>query len=171
MNQNRLRRYTVALIQFIIFAVLLLLHYSGALRISAIRANPIALIPFLVAFSFFNDEWVCAFTGMAVGIFMDAASSQFSLFHTVLMFLIGLASCLIVHHLFNNNVFGAVALSVISTLFYFLLRWIFFHTVGSNIEDSVFYLMYYALPSVIYTNVFIVPFYYLQKKLNKIKIG
>lgn len=171
MNENRLRRYCVALIEFIIFATLLLLHYSGAFHITVLRANPVALIPFLVTFSFFNEEWASAFAGMAVGFFMDAVSSKYSLFHTVIFFFIGLLSCLIIHHLFNSNVFSAIALSLISTLFYFVLRWIFFHAVGGSIEDSVFYLMYYALPSVIYTNIFTVPFYYLQRKLNTIKIG
>lgn len=171
MNQNRLRRYTVALIEFLIFAILLLLHYSNAFHITALRANPIALIPFLVTFAFYNEEWASAFSGMAVGFFMDAVSSKFSLFHTVIFFFIGLLSCLIVHHLFNNNIFSAIALSLIMTLLYFLFRWIFFHAVGDSIEDNVFYLMYYALPSVIYTNIFAVPFYYLQRKFYNIKIG
>ena len=105
MNENRLRRYTVALIEFMIFAILLLLHYSGAFHIYALRANPIAVIPFLVTFSFFNEEWESAFAGMTVGFFMDAVSSSFSFFHTVVFFLIGLISCLIIHHLFNDNVF------------------------------------------------------------------
>lgn len=165
MNENRLRRYTVAIIEFMAFAILLLLHYSGVFHIGDMRANPIALIPLLVTFSFYNEEWASAFTGMAVGIFMDAVSSTFSLFHTVVFFFIGLLSCLIIHHLFNNNVFSAIALSVMATLVYFLLRWIFFHAVDGGIEDSVFYLMYYALPSVIYTNIFTVPFYYIQRKL------
>lgn len=171
MNQNRLRRYTVALIEFIIFAILLLLHYSGALHITVLRANPIIIIPFLVAFSFFNEEWASAFAGMAIGVFMDSTSSQYSLFHTVLLTLIGLFVCLTVHHLFNNNVRSAIALSLISTLLYFIMRWLFFHAVGGSADDSIFYFMHYALPSVIYTNLFIVPFYYLQRKLYKIKIG
>lgn len=171
MNQNRSRRFAVALIEFIIFATLLLLHYSGAFRISAFRANPIALIPFLVAFSFYHEEWVSAFVGLTVGIFMDAVSAQWSLFHTTVFMLIGLSSCLIIRHLFNDNVRSSIALSLIATLFYFILRWIFFHAISESTTDSALYLMYYALPSVIYTNIFIVPFYYLEKKLYKIKIG
>ncbi len=171
MNQNRSRRYLVALLNFIIFAILLLAHYSGAFQISAIRANPVTLIPFLVAFSFFNEEWASAFTGMAVGIFMDCSVTRFSFFNTVVIMLIGLFSSLIVRHLFNNNLRSAIALSLIATLFYFVLRWILFHAVGGSIEDSIFYLMYYALPSVIYTALFIIPFYYLQKKFYEIKTG
>ena len=171
MNKNHSRRFFVALIELIIFATLLLIHYSGTFKITAIRANPITVIPFLVAFSFFNEEWASAFTGMLVGIFMDSSSSQYSLFHTTIFMLIGLFSCLIIHYLFNNNVRSAIALSLLATLFYFLMRWVFFHAFSSSAYDSVFYLMHYALPSVIYTNIFIVPFYYLQKKLYNIKIG
>lgn len=171
MNKNRSRRFAVALIEFFVFATLLLIHYSATFKITAIRANPITVIPFLVAFSFFNEEWASALTGMAVGFFMDSSASQYSLFHTTLFMLIGLSSCLIVHYLFNNNIRSAIALSLLATLFYFLMRWLFFHAFSSSTYDSVFYLMHYALPSVIYTNLFIVPFYYLQRKLYNIKIG
>ena len=169
MNQNRLRRYAVALTEFIIFAVLLLLHYSGALHITVLRANPITVIPFLITFAFFNEEWVSAIVGMTVGIFMDSASAQYSLFHTVLLMLLGLTVCLTVRHLFNNNVRSAIALSLLATLLYFIMRWIFFHAVGGSMEDSIFYFMHYALPSVIYTNLFAIPFYYLQKKLYSVR--
>lgn len=171
MNSNRSRFYLVAILEFIIFAFLFLLHYSQALHISVIRANPITLIPFLVAFSFFNEEWVCAIVGMVVGIFMDSSSAKFSLFHTTVLMLIALFAALTVHYLFNNNLRSAIALSLLATLFYFLLRWLFFHAVSGSIEDSLFYLLYYALPSVVYTNLFIIPFYYLQKKFHKIKTG
>ena len=162
MNQNRSRRFVVAIIEILIFATLLLLHYSGAFKITSIRSNPVTVIPFLVAFSIFNEEWASAFTGMAVGIVMDSSASQYSFFHTTIFMLIGLSSCLIIHYLFNNNVRSAIALSLLATLFYFLMRWLFFHAFSSSSYDSVFYLMHYALPSVIYTNLFIVPFYYLQ---------
>ena len=163
MNQNRSRRFVVAIIEILIFATLLLLHYSGAFKITSIRSNPVTVIPFLVAFSIFNEEWASAV--------MDSSASQYSFFHTTIFMLIGLSSCLIIHYLFNNNVRSAIALSLLATLFYFLMRWLFFHAFSSSSYDSVFYLMHYALPSVIYTNLFIVPFYYLQKQLHKIKIG
>lgn len=171
MNQNRSRQYLVAILNFLSFAVLLLLHYSNAFHINAIRANPITLIPFLVAFAYFNEEWVSALTGMAVGIFMDSLAARFSFFHTVLLMFIGLSASLVAHHLFNNNLKSAIALSLIATLFYYILRWLFFYVVDASVDDSTFYIMYYAFPSVIYTNVFIIPFYYLQRKFYNIKTG
>ena len=145
------------MLNFIAFTILLLLHYTNAFHITTLRANAITLVPFLVAFAFFNEEWVSAFTGMAVGIFMDSSSAYFSFFHTVLLMLIGLSASLIAHHFFNNNVKSAVAFSLIATLFYYGFRWLFFYAIDSSVSDSAFYLMYYALPSVIYTNIFIIP--------------
>ena len=167
MTKNRSGQLS-AIINVVIFAVLLLLHFCEAFRITALRANPVTVIPMLVAFSFFNEEWVSTLTGMTVGFFMDSSAARFSIFHTIVLALIGLFATLIVRYLFNNNVKSAIMLSLIATLFYFVLRCIFFHIIGGNIKDSLFYLMYYAFPSVIYTNLFIIPFYYLQKKLHSI---
>ena len=118
----------------------------------------------------FNEEWVSAFTGLAVGIFMDSSSSKFSIFHTVIFMFIGLAVSFTVHYLFNNNFRSAIALSLLASLFYFVARWIFFHAIGGVASDSIYYLMQYAFPSAIYTALFIIPFYFLQKKLYS-KIG
>ncbi|MBR4073737.1 MAG: hypothetical protein IKK24_07320, partial [Clostridia bacterium] len=141
--------YGVAFLNFLIFAILFLLHFTGAFRISTLRANAFALIPFLTAFSMFNREWVSALTGLAVGIFTDSSSANFNMFHTVTFMFIGLAVSFTVHYLFNNNFRSAVALSLLSSLFYFVLRWILFHAIGGAVADSIYYLMQYALPSVI----------------------
>ncbi len=170
-SKNRSKSFGIFLLNFLILAVLFILHYTKAFQIGSIRANPITVIPFLVAFSMFNEEWAAAFTGMATGIFMDSSSAAAGGFHTVVLGLIGLAVSFIVHYLFNNNLRSAIALSLLAALFYFVLRWLFFHAIGGNTDDSIYYLMQYALPSVLYTSIFIFPFYYLQKKFYKIKIG
>lgn len=170
-SKNRSKSLLVALLNFLIFAFLFILHYTKAFQIGNLKANPVSIIPFLVAFSMYNEEWAAAFTGMAIGIFMDSTSVAADGFHTLVLGIIGLTVAFIVHYLFNNNLRSAIALSLLASLFYFVLRWLFFHAIGGNIDDSIYYLMQYALPSVLYTSIFIFPFYYLQRKFYQIKIG
>lgn len=168
---QRSRHYCITLVNILLFSVLFLLHYSGIFTLQIFHANPIVLIPCLVAFSMFSEEWVAAFTGMIVGIFMDSVASGSYGFNTILFMLLGVATSFTVHYLFNSNIRSAIMLSLCASLIYFLTRWLVFHTIGDSISNSIFYLLRFGLPSVIYTNLFIVPLFYLQRKFYKIKIG
>lgn len=163
------KHYGVSLLNFLLFCLLFLLHYSGILTIRALHATPVLLLPCLVAFSMFCEEITATFAGFAAGIFMDSVSSGSSCFHTVVFLLIALFVSFTVHFLFNNNIRSAILLSLLATLIYYLLRWLIFYTLGGNVTDSLRYLLQFALPSVIYTNLFIVPFYYLQRKFSRIR--
>ena len=66
----------------------------------------------------------------------------------------------------DRNLRSAVLLSFLLTLFYFVLRWLIFYAFTVSAQDNLTYLLHYAFPSVIYTNVFIFPFYFLYKKLG-----
>ena len=57
-------------------------------------------------------------------------------------------------------------LSFLLTLIYFILRWLIFYAFTVGAQDNLTYLLHYAFPSVIYTNIFIFPFYFLYKKLG-----
>ena len=157
----------VAFLQFLMFSFLFTLHYSGLLTIHSFHATPSILLPFLIAFCMFSQELPAALTGMLVGIFMDAFSSGGSYLHTILFFIIGCTVSVLVHYLLNNNFRTSIMLSLIASLLYYSLRWFFIYALKSDITDSTGYLMQYALPSVIYTNLFIVPFYFLQSYINK----
>ena len=52
-----------------------------------------------------------------------------------------------------------------SFLIYFLLMWLFFYGIGKGAEQSAYYLFRIAVPSAVYTAVFIFPFYYLERTL------
>lgn len=168
MNKPK-RHWGIAILQLVMFTFLFLLHYSGLLSISSLHANPLILLPFLVAYCMFAQELSAALSGMLVGIFMDAFSSSGSYFHTILFFIIGCTVSVLVHYLLNNNFRTGIMLSLVATLFYFALRWLFFHAFTEDITNSAGYLMRYALPSVIYTNLFIIPFYFLQSFINRRK--
>lgn len=163
------KHYGISLLNFLLFCLLFLLHYSGIFTIRFLHATPLLLLPYLVAFSMFCEEIAAAFAGLATGIFMDSVTSGSSCFHTVVFLLIGLFVSFTVHFLFNNNIRSAVLLSLLATLVYYLLRWLIFYTIGQTVADSLRYLLQFALPSVIYTNLFIIPFYYLHRRFFRIR--
>lgn len=154
------------ILRIIIIIVIFFIQNLGVLSIKSLHANPILILSYLVAFSMFSEETVGAFTGLAIGIFLDAFSSSGFLFHTVILFFVGLAVSITLHYLLNNNIRCAIMLSILASLLYYVLRWLFYHSFSVSSYDSTGYLMQYALPSVIYTSIFIIPFYYLEKYLN-----
>ena len=166
MRKSRKYRYFTAL-QVLIFAFLLLTHYTGPARLAVAGALPLLVLPMLCAFSMFHDEMVSAFTGLTIGILMDSVAARSVCFNAIMMFLISLAVSLITRLLFNNNIRAALALGIIGSLFYFLVRWAVFFAFYETAAGNMTYLTRFALPSAIYTAAFLVPFYYLQRLLYR----
>lgn len=163
------RKAVAAAIELLLAAILYLLHYTDLIHISVFGAKPMILLPFLVAYAMHRDELNAAVAGLLTGFFADGAASGTSFLHTFFFFIICFAIALSLHYLFNNNLKTAVMLSVTSAIFYYFLRWICFFAF-SGAENSIDYLMQYALPSVIYTSLFIVPFYFLQRAIFRFRI-
>ena len=169
--KNRARVISVAFLNIIFFSLLIIIHNTGGILPEGFRANTISVLPLLIAFSMFNKEWVSTVTGMVAGFFMDSVTAQTSSFHTIIFMIIALFVSFSVKYLFNNNFKTSIMLSITLSIFYFLMRWLFFHAFTSSAQDSVLYFMYYAMPSILFTSIFIIPFFFLQKKLDQIKIG
>ena len=147
------------------FAVFIGFQYNGILSIKILTANPMLPLALLVSCCMFSSEITSALTGLIAGIFVDCVASTPTGFNAILFMLISLAVSLISKHLFNNNVFAAFALSLMCSICYFLIRWIFCLAFSLQFTENLTYLMHYALPSCVYTAALTVPLYFLEKYL------
>ncbi len=168
MSRMTKRNYFAALINAMLIALLFLMHYSNLPDISIYNISPMILLPFAVSLSMFYDELGATVSCTVIGIFADSASISSSYFHTFFFFLLGFGVSLMMHYMLNNNIRCAVMLAVVLSAAYFVLKWAFFYAF-SGLNNSVEYLMQYALPSVLYTAAFIIPFYYLQRAIFRFK--
>ena len=157
----------INVIKILIFFFALLFYYTGILPLTIKGATPMLILPIITAFSFFHSPLCCALTGLACGIFMDSCALGSFCFNAIALMLIGLFVSLASNNLFNKNIFAAAVLSLITAAVYFILLWLVFHTNDESFSDSLIYLLKYALPSAIYTALFILPFYYLFRYFNK----
>ena len=165
---NKLRSHLLPLsVNLALFFILYIAHYSGIFSIKIMNANPLTPLALLVAVCMFSKETTAAFTGLTLGIFMDAVSSDSSVIYTVTLFIAALAVALTVHYYFNNNIRSAITLCILACVFVFLVRWFFFHALQSSLDTSLKHLLYYVIPSIIYTSVFVIPFYYLEQLLHR----
>lgn len=161
------RHIGIFFINLAIFILLLILHFSGVTAVKISGASPLLIIPLLTAFSMFFDELYAAFTGLAAGICMDAFTSGTYCFNALSLMLLGLAVSFTVHYLFNRNIRSALVLSLFCCAVYYFLRWLCFYAFGSGAEDSFLYLFRYGFPSAVYSALFVVPFYFLERFFYK----
>lgn len=164
---SRKSTFKLRLINIALFAVLIFIQYNNVFSIKIANANPLLPIALLVTMSMFCSELTAAISGLIVGIFMDTVAATPEGFNSITLMLLTLAASLIVRHLFNNNIFSAAALCAICSVAYFLLRWIICYAFSMSISENLTYLMQTIFPSVLYTVLFAVPFYYLEKFLYK----
>ncbi len=157
--------FLLRFINILLFSVAIIFQYNGVFSIKIATANPIIPLALTVACCMFSSEITSAFTGLIVGIFIDSVSSTPQGFNAVVFMITAVAVSLIAKHLFNNNVFAAVSLCFLSSVFYFLMRWLFCYAFSLSLTESLTYLMRFALPSAVYTAVFMIPLYFLEKFL------
>lgn len=164
---DRKKVFILRLINTLIFATVITFQYNSVFSLKIQTANPMIVLALLVCISIFSSQQTAAFAGMITGIFVDCVSAAPSCFHTIVFLILGLAVSLAAHHLFNSNIFAACTLCFLSGIIYYLLRWVFNYAFSLSFTESITYLMRTAIPSALYTTVFIIPFYYLEKHLYK----
>ena len=157
-------------LNILIFFIAVLFYYTNAFSFSIKGVTPLLVLPLLTAFSLFHTPLTCAVTGVLCGIFMDACMVGSYCFNAIVLLLIGVFVSVASSNLFNKNVQSACVLSLITSALYFILQWLFFHTDNVNLTDNLIYLLKYAFPSVIFTSIFIFPFFYLYKHFNKLQV-
>ena len=163
---NEKHSVKAAVISFFLFALLFLLHYFDGRSRSRKTATPIVFLLFLCVFSLSPPPAPPPATGLVLGVCMDSAASGTLCFNAIVLMLSAALVSASSSRLFNRNLRSAVLLSFLLTLLYFVLRWLIFYAFTVSAQDNLTYLLHYAIPSVIYTNIFIFPFYFLYKKLG-----
>ncbi|MBQ7725686.1 MAG: hypothetical protein IJT66_00920 [Clostridia bacterium] len=153
------------------FFIILIAHYSPLFSLQIGGVSPLSILPLLTAFAMFETLPAAAIMGLFTGICMDSVSSETVCFHAIFLLVAATASSLLSNNLFNKNLQAAAVLSFLLTLIYYLLRWLLFYAFSTVITDRFIYLLYIAFPSVLYTELFIVPFYFLYRYLEKRKGG
>lgn len=162
---DRKKVSVLRLINALFFLFLILFQYNGVFKINILSANPMLPLALLVACCMFSSELTAFLTGLAVGIFIDSAASTPQGFNAILFMIIALAVSLISKHLFNNNIFAAFALCFLCCIFYFIMRWLFCFSFSLSLTENLTYLMRYSIPSSVYTCLFIIPLYFLERAL------
>ncbi len=161
MAKNKISRFPVieAIIAFFVY----LFHYTELIDISVYHASPLILLPITVGVAMFYDELTGLLFGLCCGCAMDAVTG--GVFNTIFFMLMGFAVSLLAQRIFNKNLPGAIAVTFISTLIYYGMKW-FINYLLPDVQGKVYILLWHYFPSVIYTVLFIIPFYFFEKRLR-----
>ena len=164
---NKKNILKLQLINILLFSFLIFVQYNSLFNIKIKTANPLLPLALLVAICMFCSELRGAITGLVVGIFVDTVASTPSGFNSIIFLCLGLCSVLVMKHLFNNNISSAIALCFLCSIFYFFARWLFCIAFSNSFTENLTYIIRTVFPSCVYTCVFIIPFFYLEKYLYK----
>lgn len=151
----------------LIFFVLIMLYSSSAFSIKVFNARPMLPLSMLIALSMFCSESTAAFSGLAIGIFIDSASSTPFGFNSIVFMMFGFFTALISHYLFNKNIRSCITLCLICSIAYFSLKWFFFSFFEISFKESADHLLSCQLPSALFTTICVIPLYYLERFLYR----
>ena len=147
------------------FFVAIFFHTSEIVDISIKTATPFILLPLITAYAIFAPFGLCMAAGLISGALIDSVSTKAYCFNTIALMLIAVLVCIASAYLFNKNLKSAIVLALLTAAFYYIFLWLFFYNGTGSMQDSIGYLLKYALPSAVYSSAFIFPFYYLFKFL------
>lgn len=156
--------YIEVLLAFAVY----LFHYTSAIDITIYTASPFILLPLCVGVAMFRGELTGLIFGTVCGMACDAVSSQTTCFNTLAFMFIGFFVGLLAKNIFNRNFPAAIVLSVLTCAAYFLSKWCVYY-LFPDVQGKVYYLLWHLAPSALYTAVFIIPFYFLEKWLHREK--
>ena len=161
---NRKNSFLLFISNAALFIFLILFHYAG-IPIKIMSANPMSVLALLVALVMFSGETAGVIAGAVTGIVLDSAASTPAGFNTIVFTVISFVAVLISKYLFNRNIKSAVILCLICSVMYFAARWLVCFAFKGDIAGSFNYLLRYAAGSALYTTLFVIPFFYIEKRL------
>ncbi len=162
------KRGVIRFLNFLLFALCILLYGNAAFDMSIKNAYPFIMLALLVAFSVFSKISHAAIAGFICGAFADSIAANSYCFNTAALMCLTVGACLLSDNVFNKNLKAVITLCFLTVFCYYLLYWIFF-IIPVLSTGKVEYLLRFALPSAVYTTVFVIPFYFIYKYWYKLK--
>lgn len=162
------KKYSFPVIECVLAVVLFILHYTSLIDITIYMASPFILLPLCISVAFFRGEVVGLIFSGVCGFACDAVAGQTSVYNTIAFVIIGFFAGVLAKNIFNKNLKGAFILSLCFSAGYFSFKWLIFYLIP-DIEGKVYHLFWNIAPSILYTAVFIIPFFYLEKWILKEK--
>ncbi len=161
------QKYIALAVNIFTVLILFLLRYSGLATLAIGQAVPITLLPLVVAIAIFFGEWLGATAGFFVGALMDTVMSGSYCFNTITVMFIGLIAGVLASYYLNKNIRSATCLSLGAAVTYLFVKQIFFYSFKGISIGAEYYTLYF-IPTAVYTALFIIPFYFLERKLKKL---
>ena len=154
--------YSIVLICFSFF----ILQRIPALTLKIGNAYPLLLLPIVMVTACFLRERTGFWTGLACGIALDTVQNGSFCFNTIVFILFGVGFGLLFRFLLNRNIKSIILAGFIGSFIFFLTRWFFLDLITGD-PSALGILIKYEIPSAIYTALFVVPFFFLFRKLCK----
>lgn len=146
--------------------LLLLLQQTTFFSFKIGHAYPQLLLALLFAMACLLGEWLSFWYALCMGLALDTLAGRASLFNAVTFMLLAVAVGLIYRCLLNKNVKAVLLGGLAASLLYFLLKWLVLYVFKGE-ANALSLLLYYALPSAVYTGFAVLPFYFLIKRLQR----
>ncbi len=161
-------KVTVSVLNIAVFIFIMLFQATGAISLSVKTATPLLFLPMLTAYASFGELKRTVLLSFFAGTVMDSVTARTYCFNTLIFIFIGVAVYLAANNIFNKNIKGVAVMALLTALLYFIVKWLVYFAFGVSINNSILYLLKYALPSAVYSAVFIIPFFYLYKHFSKL---
>jgi rod shape-determining protein MreD len=133
-------------------------------------ALPVLVIPCVIPIAMFEGDSAGAAYAIAGGLLWDLQAGRTFGFNALFMMVLCLAVGLLIQNLFRNTFVSSLLFCFAACFILETITWFFFSYIAGN-EQYLVALLRVILPVSGYSTLFVIPFYFLTKKIHKLFLG
>lgn len=162
--------YNKNLLKWVIYSILVLLSavFQGTPHLLPMIASvmPLIVIPCVITIAMFEGETAGAAFGISGGLLWDIENWRAFGFNAFFLMLMCIFVALLIQNLFRNTIVSGILFCACAAFIQQVVTWFFFIYLAGS-EQFLVSLFRIILPTVAYTVLFELLFYYLIRYINK----
>lgn len=153
-------------VRWLLYYLIISLSYVYMTTIHFDIPNPIFLIPIAICISMNEEPFYAGITGCVCGLMTDSAMGTLVGFHAIILMWCCAVTSLLFILIMRHHIFNVILITFISSLIQSLLDYLFNYAIWGYDSIGIILLKYF-LPSLIFTNISTVVFYYLIRAIAR----
>jgi rod shape-determining protein MreD len=151
-----------SIIKWLIYYFIISLSYVYMTTIHFNIPNPIFLVPIAICISMNEEPLNAAITGCICGLMTDSAMGTLVGFHAIILMWCCTITSLLFMFIMRQHILNVIFITFIVTLIQAFLNYLFYYAIWGYDKNGMILLDYF-LPTLIFTNISTIAFYYLIK--------
>lgn len=153
-------------VRWILYGLMLVISYVYMTTAPLEFRTPLFVIPIAMCISMFEEPFDAALVGCAAGLMLDSAQGTIVGLNGIIMLWCCLISSLLFHFFMRRYILSIMLVNFAAVLIQGIIHYFFYYAIWEH-DESLGILLREFVPVMIYTEIAVIPFYFIINMLVK----